>query len=137
VNGRERPRLPGIQGLQEVKGLSASDLADEDAIGPMTQGRSQQVPNGDRRQARLLPARLKPDQVRRLHLQFRRVFDQDRRSSGGSNAASALSTVVFPVPVPPLIKMLSRASIPCRTVSSSPGVSVPIRTSSSTVKCRL
>ena len=60
-----------------------------------------------------------------------------RRSSGGRKAASALSNVVLPVPVPPLIRMLSRASMPRRRMSSCARVSVPICTSSSAEKCRL
>ena len=42
-----------------------------------------------------------------------------RRSFGGRNAARALSSVVLPVPVPPLIKMFCRDSIACRRTGAS------------------
>ncbi len=59
------------------------------------------------------------------------------RSFAGRNAASAFRSVVLPVLVPPLIRMFSLLSIAARMVVSTPGVIVPIRTSSSAVKNRV
>src|SRR6516162_5485847 len=58
------------------------------------------------------------------------------RSSDGRPATRALRSVVFPVPVPPVISMLSRASIASCMIRSWPAVTVPVRTSSSAVKKR-
>ena len=64
------------------------------------------------------------------------VLDHDQSVVRGVGA-SAFSKVVLPVPVPPLIKMLSRASMLRRSASSCAPVSVPMRTSSSAEKWRL
>ena len=56
---------------------------------------------------------------------------------GGRNAASAFSNVVFPVLVPPLIRMFSFFSMAAWTAPSTSGVIVPVRTSSSAVKKRV
>src|SRR6516225_3055917 len=58
------------------------------------------------------------------------------RSSDGRPATRALRSVVFPVPVPPLISLLSRASIASCMIRSWPAVTVPVRTSSLAVKKR-
>src|SRR3954471_23128377 len=58
------------------------------------------------------------------------------RSSGGSVPPIALSNVVLPVLVPPLIKMVWFRMTASSMILRSPGVSVPARTSSSQVKKR-
>jgi len=100
VNGRERARVPGIQGLEEIERLRAPDLADEDAIGPMPQRGPQQVANGDRRQTWLLPARLKPEQIVDVQLEFRRVFDQAQAVLGGHERDQGVEERRLPGPGP-------------------------------------
>ena len=61
VHSRERPRMPGVQGDQQVQRLGPADLADHDAAGPHPQRVSQQVadrhlaPPLDRRRPALQP----------------------------------------------------------------------------------
>ena len=77
------PRWPGVQRLQQVERFGAADLTDEDAIGPVPQGRAQQVGDRDRRQRRLLAERrlraprLEPKHVRLVEVNLRRLLDQD------------------------------------------------------------
>ena len=76
VDGRQGALVPGIQGLQEIEGLHAPDLADEDAIGPVPQRGPDQVADRDGRQPGLFAAGFEPQQVPHVQLQLRGVFDQ-------------------------------------------------------------
>ena len=58
--------------------LIGGEFQEQDPIGPVSQGRPQQVANAHRRHADLLSARLEANQVRRLQLQLRRVLDHDQ-----------------------------------------------------------
>ena len=75
--------MAGVQRLQQVEGLGAADLADEDAIGPVPQCCAQQVRDRDWRQRRLLAERrlrsagLQPKDVRFVEVNLRRLLDQD------------------------------------------------------------
>jgi len=50
VNGRERPGVAGVEGLEQVERLAAAHLADDDPIGSVTERGSEQVANRDGRQ---------------------------------------------------------------------------------------
>jgi hypothetical protein len=68
-------------------------------------------------------------------LEFRGVLDDTTmRSEAGTSVASAFSSVVLPVPVPPLIRMLSRFDSAWRARSTTSSVIIPTRTSSSQVQ---
>ena len=84
VDGAQAAEMPGVQRLQQVERFRATDLADEDAIGPMPQGRAEQVGDRDGRQRRLLAERrlrtpcLEPKHVRFVQVNLCRLLDQTR-----------------------------------------------------------
>ncbi len=69
--------MAGVQGLQKIKGFAATDFTDDDAVRPMTQGGSQEVPDRYCRSIRLLSPGFKSDQVALANADLRRVFDED------------------------------------------------------------
>src|SRR2546422_8678823 len=77
MNGAQASGIAGIQRLEEVKGLPTSHFPYDDSVGPESQGGFQKLPDGNRRDARLLPACLQPDQVVFLDLNFCGLFDED------------------------------------------------------------
>src|SRR5439155_10088720 len=54
VDRRERAGMTRVERLQEVERLASPDLPQDDAVGPVPQGRPDQVPDRDGRQAGLL-----------------------------------------------------------------------------------
>ena len=54
--------MAGVEGLEQVGGLAAAHLADDDVIGPVPQGVAHEV--ADRDGSFLQPARLEADAVR-------------------------------------------------------------------------
>ena len=106
VDGGKRAGMPRIEQLQKVEGLPASNLAQDDAVGTVPKGGFQEVANCDGGQAILLAPRLKPDEVTFVDLDLGGVFDDDDPLIVGNIARPGYSaSVVFPVPVPPLIRM--------------------------------
>ena len=101
--------MPGVQRLQQIEGFPAAHLADDDAIRTMTQRGAEQVPNRDGRHVRLrAPApRTGPDSGASIWSSAVSSI-RTMRSDSGRSVASALRSVVLPVPVPPLIRMFSR-----------------------------
>lgn len=77
MNRGNRPAVTSIQQLQQVKGLAAPDFAQNDPVGPVSQGSSQEVSDGYRGHSVLLTARLEANDVVFLHLNFSGVFDQN------------------------------------------------------------
>jgi hypothetical protein len=57
VDGAEAAQVTGVQRLQKVECLQAPDLANENAIGPVSEGRAEQVGNRDGRQRCFLAKR--------------------------------------------------------------------------------
>jgi hypothetical protein len=57
VDRAEASEVAGIERLQQVERLGTTHLSDEDSIGPVTEGRPQQVGNRDGRQGRLVTQR--------------------------------------------------------------------------------
>jgi len=72
-----------VQRLQQIEGLGAADLTDEDAIRPVPQCCAQEIGNRYWRQRRLLSERrlraagLQPKDVRFVEVNLRRLLDQD------------------------------------------------------------
>src|SRR5947199_5204297 len=72
-----------VEGLQEVKRFRASDLADQDSIGPMTKGCTHQIRDRDGRQRLLLSKRylpsacFEPKQIRFLEVNLGRLLNHD------------------------------------------------------------
>lgn len=66
-----------VEELEQVKRLAAANLAEDDSVGPVTQGSLEKIPNRDGWQPVLRLPRFKPDKVRLLQLNFRRVFDEE------------------------------------------------------------
>ena len=77
VNRGQRPGVAGVQRLQQVERFPAAHLANNDPVRPMSQRRAKQLANRHGRQAGLLPAGLKPDEVGAINLKFRGVLDED------------------------------------------------------------
>src|SRR5262245_27219778 len=66
-----------VQRLQQVKRLAATYLANDDAVGTMTQRGPQQVATRDRGRIRLRAPGLEPDHVRVRELEFGGVLNED------------------------------------------------------------
>ena len=84
VDGGQRAVVAGVHGLQHVHGLGSTTLADDDAVGPHTQGVADEV--ADRDLALALDvgrARLQRDHVVLLELELGRVLDGDDALVGG------------------------------------------------------
>ena len=47
VDGGDGSSVAGVEGLDEIVGLGAADLADDEAVGAVAQGMLHQVTNGD------------------------------------------------------------------------------------------
>ena len=67
--------MSGVEGLQQVGGLPAANLADHDVIRAMTQGMAHQV--ADRHRPFLQPASLEADAVGPLDAKLQGVLDGD------------------------------------------------------------
>ena len=99
---------------------AAAHLAQEDAVRPETKRGPQQIADRHGRQARLLPPGFKRDQVRASScISEVSSITTIRSSSGSMSSASAFSSVVFPVPVPPLIRMFCRLRMAVAEISST------------------
>src|SRR2546422_5476851 len=75
--GAQASGRAGIQRWGEVKTPPASHFPYDDSVWPESQGGFQKLPDGNRRDARLLAACLQPDQVIFLDLNFCGLFDDD------------------------------------------------------------
>ena len=77
------PRWPGVERLEQIERLGATDLPDEDAIRPVTKRRADQIRNGHRRQRLFLAERdlrapcLEAEQVRLVEMNLGRFLDDD------------------------------------------------------------
>src|SRR5437899_2512015 len=76
MNRRQSPGVTRIERLQKVESLAASDFTQNDAVGPMAQSGSQQVPNSHSWDAGLFAPCLKSHEVGLDHLDFRSIFNQ-------------------------------------------------------------
>ena len=76
-------KMTCVEGLQEVERFRASDLADQDSIGPMTKGCTHQIRDRDGRQRLLLSKRylpsacFEPKQIRFLEVNLGRLLNHD------------------------------------------------------------
>ena len=133
VDGAQAAEMTGVERLQQVERFRATHLANQDAIRPVAKRGAEQVGNRDRRQRRFLSERrlrapcFEPKHVRFVQMNLGRLLDQTiTRSRSGMCAASALSSVVLPVPVPPEIRMFCCVAIGSHELGPrSPAVSAP------------
>src|SRR2546428_9911070 len=77
MKGAQASGMAGVQRLEKVKSFPASHFPYDDSVRPESQGGFQKVPDGNRRNARLLAACLQSDQVIFLDLNFCGLFDDD------------------------------------------------------------
>ena len=78
VDRGERAVVAGVHGLEHVERLAAAALADDDAVGPHTQGVAHEVADRDRALAfDVRRARLERDHVILRQLQLGGVLDRD------------------------------------------------------------
>src|SRR4051812_12125846 len=81
MDGAEASEVTGVEGLQEVEGLTAAHLADDDAIGPMPQRGTEQIGDRDSRQWRLVPqrhlssSRLESEEIRLVEVDLCGLLD--------------------------------------------------------------
>jgi hypothetical protein len=74
VDGRQRPAVAGIHGIEQCPRLRPAYLADDDAVGTMTKDGLEQVVEGNLVAVRI-GLRLRGDDMRLADMQLRRVFD--------------------------------------------------------------
>jgi hypothetical protein len=83
VNRRQASEMARVERLQQVEGLRASHLSDDDAIRSMSQRCSNQIGDRDRRQRCLVSerdlraTRFEPEQIRFVEMNLRRFLDDD------------------------------------------------------------
>ena len=65
--------MSSVEGLQQVRRLTASNLSHHDMIRSMPQGMAHEIADRDR--AFLQPSRLKPDTIRVVNAKLQRVLD--------------------------------------------------------------
>ena len=110
VQRRQRAVVAGVHRLEHVERLGAADLADDDAVGPHAQRVAHQV--ADRDLALALDVRRAGSRAARRGAAASRSSAASSmvtmRSSSGIIDDSTLSSVVLPVPVPPLTRMFAR-----------------------------
>ena len=82
VDRSQAPAVPGIERLQEIGGLAAPDLADNNVIGAMAQAHGlHEVP--DRHRFAVDPPRLEADTVFPVDPEFQGVLDGNNAVVGG------------------------------------------------------
>src|SRR6266481_7311525 len=69
--------MPGVHGLQQVKGFAAANLSHDYSVRAMAQGGTQKIADGDWRDAVLFLAGLKADKVGFFDCNFGGVFKQN------------------------------------------------------------
>ena len=78
MHRRERAVVAGVHGLEHVQRLGATDLTDDDAVGPHAQGVADEIADGDLALALDVGrARLQADDVVLVQLQLDGVLDGD------------------------------------------------------------
>ena len=98
--------MSGVEGLQQVRRLTASNLSHHDMIRSMPQGMAHEIADRDR-------AFLQAPASNRTQFEWSMRSSSvssiaTMRSSTGSSSMRALSKVVLPDPVPPETRMLRR-----------------------------
>ncbi|MFN7984270.1 MAG: hypothetical protein U0Q11_20685, partial [Vicinamibacterales bacterium] len=74
VDGAQRPRVSGVERLEEVVGFPAAHLPDEDPIRSVAQRGAEQVAHGHRVQVTLCASFLESHHIRHGDLQFGGLF---------------------------------------------------------------
>ena len=122
VQRGHRAFVAGVHGLEHVERLGAAALADDDPLGPHTQGVAHQVGGRDRALAfDVRPAGFPaaPRGPAAAAVRPRPRWSRCGRCSG-MKLDSVFSSVVLPEPVPPEMTMFSRALIaPSRSITIS------------------
>src|SRR5262245_62156762 len=83
VNGAQAAEMTGVERLQKIEGFRPANLANQNAIRSVPQGRAEQISDGDRGQRRLLPerslgsSRFQSKYVRFVEVNFRSLFDEN------------------------------------------------------------
>src|SRR5436309_2753085 len=77
VDGAESSGMAGVQSLKKIEGFPSPDFTDDDAVRPVAEGGSQQVPNRHCWSIRLLSPGFKPNQVALANADLCRFFDED------------------------------------------------------------
>ena len=83
MDGAEASKVTGVEGLQEVEGLGAAYLADDDAIGPVPEGCAEQIGDGDSGQRRfvsqrhLSSSRFESEEIRFVEMDLGGLLDHD------------------------------------------------------------
>ena len=138
VDRAAAPFVARVQRGEERHHLRAPHLAHHKAVRPHAQRLTYQVAQGHEPRP-FLVGRPAPRAAPHADGPGRSSAESSAsttRSPGPTRPSNALRSVVFPDPVPPLIRKDSRASRRARSTRSPPGGTVPAVTSSSSVKAR-
>jgi len=113
--------VAGVHGLEHVEGLCAAAFADDDSLGAHAECVADEVGGADGAFSFDVGwSRFQADDVVLLQLQLGGVFDGPMRSVLGMKLERVLSKVVLPEPVPPEMRMFSRALMaPSRSMTIS------------------
>ena len=88
--------MPCVEELQEIEGLSSTYFAKDDSVRPVAKGGFEEVPDGDGGQTVLRLPRFETDQVVLVHVNFRRVFDEEDAFIGGDELPEDIEHRSFP-----------------------------------------
>ena len=98
-----------VQELQEIECLAAANLTEYDPVWSMAEGRFQEITNAHSRQTVLGLPGFKADKVRPGPSEFRTCPQSEEFARrAGMNFPRIFKSVVFPVPVPPAMRMFFR-----------------------------
>ena len=100
VEGGQRALVPGVQCVEQYPCLRAANFANDDPVGPMAERRLEQVGEADRTLVSV-ELGLGGDDVRLPDMQFSGVLEYQDALTVGNETGKHISSVVFPVPVPP------------------------------------
>src|ERR1700693_988437 len=85
-----------VEELQEIEGLSSTYFAKDDSVRPVAKGGFEEVPDGDGGQAVLRLPHFEADQVVLVHVNFRRVFDEEDTFIGRDELPEDIEHRSFP-----------------------------------------
>ena len=77
MDSRETTGVSCVEELQEIEDFSSAYFTKDDSVGPVAKGGFEEVPDGNGRQTLLRLPRFETDKVVPVHVNFRRVFDEE------------------------------------------------------------
>src|SRR5271165_401016 len=88
--------MTGVEELQEIECLTAAYLSEDDPVGPMAEGRFQEITDAHSRQAVLWLPGFKANKIVLAHLNFGGIFDEENSFIRGNEFPKDIQERCFP-----------------------------------------